>query len=641
MMHTMAQWRGPTLVIGVAEDLPMAELVRLPVHQHQRTVLIMPGAPTEDLAGLLNTYLPPDVTSIRLASSHAATTGLAQHVADVLDIEVISADGTVLLVGPGAMFVANPEGEGSWLTHRRGAAPTSAGPRYPVPLWHIDLPKRSRMRRRGLVARDLPAGFWLYRADSRAVAVDDPAFAVSALTDQVTVLIGRPGMRPPAEQAVYAWLAALPAQTRGRLRLVPYGRCGPMLDAVAERLSEQFGVTVERTAGIPAEGFYITEHHTRPVVQTMAYDGSATPRITSWISPTTGRIESGQTTADVGGGYTLEVVRCGLRLSDADVAGDPVVHGQAADPDIDLLLIDAVDIERAQALAEGLIRRLPRDTAARLRTLTRVRMLSGGPVDVVPAEPLTPHPPLAPIALPASRPLPPSPASPRPPFVAPAREEPAPTLPMLTRHDESLAVSWERCHSGDRRKVREELGRQYDIYARTVTQLLVKLPGIRPGPKEPMDDLVTDLVAVGAALSTTHPLSARSLRVLEPCIASGLARLPTFMGPVVTAGPAEASRWRGDDVLSTPGLLRANGSPPTQDDSVMLAIYSFTGRRPGILSDYDEVLFAPGAAFVVLSTIVDPRGVRWLFLREVTAGDSGPSDDFVLDKLRRALEGSQ
>jgi hypothetical protein len=155
-----------------------------------------------------------------------------------------------------------------------------------------------------------------------------------------------------------------------------------------------------------------------------------------------------------------------------------------------------------------------------------------------------------------------------------------------------------------------------------------------------MDDLVTDLVAVGAAVSKTHPLSARSMRVLEPCIASGLARLPTYVGPVVTAGPAEASRWRGDDVLSTPTLLRANGSPPAQDGSVMLAIYSFTGRRPDILSEHQEVIFGPGAAFVVLSTIVDARGVRWLFLREVIADDSGPSDDFVLGKLRRAALGA-
>jgi hypothetical protein len=199
------------------------------------------------------------------------------------------------------------------------------GSRHPTPSWQVELPKLAHLRRRGLLGHEIPAGYWWYRPSrrQRQVAQDDPAFAVAPRPDQITVLIGRPGTRPPSAAAIYDRLAALPESVRERLLLVPYGSSATELDDVAERFSSDFRVTVERTAGMQVrrgdEDSCLAPDGTRALVQSVAYNGSGTPRITSWFSPIAGGLTKDDSTAPVGTRFTLDVRA--LRLVICVIAG--------------------------------------------------------------------------------------------------------------------------------------------------------------------------------------------------------------------------------------------------------------------------------------------------------------------------------
>ncbi|GAA1378078.1 hypothetical protein [Catellatospora chokoriensis] len=208
-----------------------------------------------------------------------------------------------------------------------------------------------------------------------------------------------------------------------------------------------------------------------------------------------------------------------------------------------------------------------------------------------------------------------------------------PPLPPLRRQPGAVpAPAPRRSNVHEQRRVREHLGARYDVHARDVAQLLVRLPGIRPGVDESADAVVADLVAVAATL---RPGRTGTEPALRACLLSGLNRLPTALGPVRAWAPADPVPHRAGDVLISPGLLRAGGQAPDGERHDAFTVYSLTGRRPGVLSDRDEVLFAPGTVFAVLDTVTGPDGTRRVLLRELGGPDAGgPSTEQVLESLR-------
>ncbi|MEV0460353.1 hypothetical protein [Catellatospora methionotrophica] len=760
MSELTARWYGHTLVIGVDERLPRHLVEALPSERDRHTVLLAGDAPLSPgpVARLLGEELPRAV-SIRLASSAAGAGRIAQQLADQLSIDVVAPLGPTMLVGPGSLFVVRRARAHSWRLHRPGDRPRDIdAPRHPAPQWQVPLPRQPFGRLHGLVAHDLPAGFWLHRPQRGPLPADDPAYAIEVDGDHVVILVGQPDQEPPSPRRVYRWLTRLPAAALGRLVLMPYGPWGALLDTVAQRLSTDLHVTVGRTAGLPVRLRGTTYHvplestgltGPRPAAQTMSYlAGDPVPRIESWISPTSGQIATGDPVEEVGDGWLVEVVRGGYWLREADApAGDDVRLRPVADRDT--FLVD-VSGDEAHDLARLLAARLPADIRDSLRFEHRtaapapqsdtavahhqataphqasapetsanrdggVVLAAAAPVgSVIPATLTAPPAPAVPsvVSVPPVRQAtlvasaqaaapsaatvspdtdaaPRSPALPRPLLTRPdGAEVPAPqhprvsepaTDPVRLRTDRSVPGTAHSAAAGspargatlppkassapvpgsaalppmpplrrqpgavpappprrsnvhEQRRVREHLGTQYDVHARDVTQLLVRLPGIRPGVDESTDAVMADLVAVAAMLRPDRTGTEPALRA---CLLSGLNRLPTALGPVRAWAPADPVPHRPGDVLISPGLLRAGGRPPAGDRHDEFTVYSLTGRRPGVLSDRDEVLFAPGTVFAVLDAASGPDGVRRVLLSEVAGPETGaPSDEQVLESLR-------
>ena len=377
-MEPHVAWHGQTLVIGDA-DLSTHLLRSLPVEPDRCTVLVLDAitADVEALEQVLVTWLPPAVRSVRLALSRAGASGLAQQLADRMDIEVIAPDGPVVLLPPGVLFVTSPVGVGGWWTHRPGQIPDRQGPHHPTPSWRVELPKRQRFRPLALVTHAIPCGIWLHTPGRRQVSPDDPAYAIPADPDRVTVLIGRPGSRSIPTKALYAWLAALPYATLEALTLMPYGQAGNSLDVVAERLSEAFLVTVQRTAGVPAFGadgtslYAVVDDDGQPlarrIVQRVSYQSKFLRDVDAWINPLTGGVETNRTRISVGPRWVLDAVRSGLWFHEAAALDDHEVGARPADTDSETFVVDVAGDPDGEALARWIAAGLPADIAVNLR----------------------------------------------------------------------------------------------------------------------------------------------------------------------------------------------------------------------------------------------------------------------------------
>ena len=724
MSEPQVRWHGRTLVVGDDSALSTDVLRRLPIEPDRCTVVVLDAttAVAGSLEYVLTRRLPPSVSSVRLALSQAGRTGLAQHLADRTDLEIVSPDGPVLLLAPGNLFVASAGGAGGaggWWTHRRGQSATRSGPRHPAPAWKVDLPKRPWLGRPALVAHAIPCGIWLHAPDRRPVELDDPAYAIPAEPDRITVLIGRPGGPTVPVKALYAALAGLSSDVVDLLTLVPYGRDPSTLDRIAQRLSNNLLVTVLRAAGVPTSGADGATYATvvdsaghpagRRIVQLLAYRPGSRYDVDAWLNPLTGYVSTSQPSVPIGHEWRLEIIRCGLWLRRTTAPDDPGIRARLADPGGETFVVDADGDPAAEVAAREIIAGLPRDMVAGLRWIvlgpepardepfanfdpgftTDAGPYRAGPQRAVPyragpqraglnsaspdgspgarpalpaptvmdvtASPTTPEPmtsaPLIRVAAVAPSGVPSLPAPPVPvqavqvplvpasPATVPSVAVPAapnPPLPVLPPHVGG-AVAARRSTPAEQRIVREHLGGRYDVHSRSVTQLLVRMPGIRPGPGESADALVADLVTVAALLSATDTLSDGSIELLKPCLISGLGRLPTFFGAVLAPAPAEAQRWRSGDGFTTATMLRADGAPAGEHGT--LAIYSMTGRRASVLSPIDEILFGPGTTFRVLDIDHQGHGGLRVFLREAIAhGSTGPTDHDVLEILRSGAD---
>ncbi|RZU53472.1 hypothetical protein EV385_5400 [Krasilnikovia cinnamomea] len=383
-----SHWCGHVLLIADERVPPPVDLAaRLPDEPDRYTVLVTADPPpdTSALLDLLAGSLPPSDLPLRLLLSNAGPAGAAQSVADALGVAVTAPDGPVVLQPSGAVFVAASAGDGGWWTYRRGAEPTREGPRHPAPAWRLELRPPGTARRlvnaatpwrAGAALRSIPCGVWLHAAGGRPIELTDPAYAITPDAGRLGVLVGRPGGRRLAEDAVYRTLAGLPAAVRERLTLIPYGPQGQLVEALAERLTRGFAVTVETTAGLPVTSADGTRFHVavdnagisvwRPVVQRWARRAGHPPLIREWINPLTGRPVRDAAVQRISERWLLEAVPCGLWLRSVD--GDRhAVRTLTRQPDAETLIVEVAEpahADEAWRLAGQVTARL-RDRLAR------------------------------------------------------------------------------------------------------------------------------------------------------------------------------------------------------------------------------------------------------------------------------------
>ncbi|RZT79469.1 hypothetical protein EV382_2668 [Micromonospora violae] len=379
MGDARARWYGTTLVIGADDRLPGDLVAALPRERGRHMVLLAGDEPIapELVDEVIRSELQ-DPTSIRLASTGGRAGAVAQRLADRAGIEVVAPAGPTMLVAPGALFVASRSGLGAWRIHRPGGRATKVldMPRHPTPPWRTPLPGRPGRRPGRLSARILPAGYWVTSARWASVARDDPAFAIEIDNDRVVVLVGQPDRRPPSARRLYRWLSHLPESTLGQLTLMPYGPWDALLDEVATHLSTELHVTVRRTAGLPVRvrdtTCYVPVNRAggigaRSPAQTMSYvTNDPAPRVESWISPVTQRVETGSPVVEVDGRWILEVVRSGYWLREAGASAPDEVRLRPTVVGGTEFVVSASGAESLD-LAHRLAARLPADVRSNLR----------------------------------------------------------------------------------------------------------------------------------------------------------------------------------------------------------------------------------------------------------------------------------
>lgn len=300
------------------------------------------------------------------------------------------------------------------------------------------------------------------------------------------------------------------------------------------------------------------------------------------------------------------------------------------------------------AVGEPTAQRLPRAPAP------RVRLESGpvpGPVAPQPDPPSTPDADtdLPPAADPAPVPGPAEPAAAEeaaavPPHAVAAAQPRVQPVPRPA----ACVVPPQQGISHERDWVRRNLNEQYNAIAGTVSRVISEAPGLRGASREATADTLTDLVALHLYLSGESRRLDRAVRKAEVgahvpvarCVASGLARLPSYRGTAVLHAAlhaAERDWYEEDKVVTEWAFCRAltTAYPDTPGDTRFL-LWSMTARRTHLVdpSVPDRVLFLPGTGFKVLR--VHPGSRHTVLLRELSPSEIG--EDGMVDDQRVPLD---
>ncbi|MGW0581386.1 hypothetical protein ACWD25_36815, partial [Streptomyces sp. NPDC002920] len=227
---------------------------------------------------------------------------------------------------------------------------------------------------------------------------------------------------------------------------------------------------------------------------------------------------------------------------------------------------------------------------------------------------------------------------------------PLPTVPVSPRH---------RSTALERTSFLKLADGVWGRHSEAVNRVLAGMPALRGGEQEAAR---ADLIAVrvyvrggGDEGGLGHEELARSLHAGEErlvpyaaCLASGLARLPSYRGAVLRGVAADAGHERPSrgQLLRDPAPLSGVSLDPGGRETipgVAYAIWSITGRRVRQVQEDEgnEVVFPPGTAFRVLD-VRDGEGGPLVLLRQLPdAGTAvtvfGDADDTALARLDHSL----
>ncbi|MFG1873184.1 hypothetical protein [Micromonospora arborensis] len=211
----------------------------------------------------------------------------------------------------------------------------------------------------------------------------------------------------------------------------------------------------------------------------------------------------------------------------------------------------------------------------------------------------------------------------------------------------------------DRAALRQALSGRYDAHARVVARTLAQSPGLR-AVAGASGELTAGLVALRAYRDHERDLVNQVLRgggpesevdrlaLVARCAAYGLRRLPSVLGPVFRAGPADrrlAAGYRPGEVLVEPAFVDVDLAAGTgaEEAGVRFAIWSVSARRLDDLGSEGgaSAIFPPVSRFQVLA--VDDGGpdqAALVLLRDVASHRGGrDSAERILERLRAARPG--
>ncbi|MFI5494201.1 hypothetical protein [Actinoplanes sp. NPDC051859] len=175
--------------------------------------------------------------------------GPAQHLADLLQVEVIAPRGRPLFTPQRQAFLAGPAER--FHRFRPGSPDRVLGRRWPAPSWSDELDSHFPGQRPGLQIVGVPAGLWLCPADVPPPQAADPAFGIAEDPDRCTIVVGRPGSPPPDADVLIDVLDELPVAVRRSVLVVPYGCGAEVALTVAGGLSRRWSTPVAAATGLP------------------------------------------------------------------------------------------------------------------------------------------------------------------------------------------------------------------------------------------------------------------------------------------------------------------------------------------------------------------------------------------------------
>lgn len=608
---------------------------------------------------------------------------LGRRIADAWERTVVAPAGDAVLVPGGTLFASagTSEADPQWWSFAPGAEPEPLGPRWPVPEWGAavaDPPMPHSGAVAGPSLTQVPAGLLVRRPGTAALMPGDVAYAVPAVPDRPSILVGVPdGTRVTAADliAVLTEPITRPDWRRHPLRLVPGD--GTDLLALGETLARELRVDVEVLTGlpvdvvdvrVPAEGtdgprVVLADAAGRPtwspfvasvICRPPAGDGTAPiPRPETWYPPVPGMdVTTTRGVLRLDDTWRLAVTRAGMWVLPADAdpdrfPGELVVRWPAAVDTVrlDIGLADGQVDDEVWPLLDDLLGRLPAELRARLVVAVHGATTAAGDLALrrvtgthdVRLEPATAAATRAGL----------SPGAPGPMVSAVAVPPPA-TVPG-TRGRPAARRSTEE----ERDAFRAMIGLRWDAHAAPVRRAFSQLPALGAGERAAA---AADLVAVRLYLlaQQTEPdgdfgsAAIRSgderLRPYLACLASGLHRLPTYRGAVlrgVDAAGLDLNRLRpGSTALTEPGPVGGRALPPKTGYGLpqttgAYVIWSDTARRLSALLDPepagavpvtgDDVVFTPGTRFAVL---------------DIRRGDSDAPDLALLRELPEPVDGT-
>ncbi len=201
------------------EPLWMPVVVTVPVRS-------TPAGLADLVASAVGPIRSSRVTGVRLVLSDAGAPGPdspAQLLADRLGVEVMAADGSILLVGSELLFVAPGRGSGGWRCfHPDGSTWLQIALRHPAPPWEYDLPAHGLPLRSGLVAEPIPAGIWVHGPDLGLGMLSDQVFGIAPADDRILLVVGGPDSAAAGEDDIEEIVSLLPPATRKLVHQIGY-----------------------------------------------------------------------------------------------------------------------------------------------------------------------------------------------------------------------------------------------------------------------------------------------------------------------------------------------------------------------------------------------------------------------------------
>ncbi|MYS20671.1 hypothetical protein GA0115240_12214 [Streptomyces sp. DvalAA-14] len=226
----------------------------------QATVLVGagfddPDALCDELAPAFDACATSGVTLLRLVMSGGAAelpdrAAPARRITERWSFDVLAPAGAAVVVPGGTLFAPDlPDAPGAWWQFSRGLLPRRLGARHPEPAWQQALDRVAVDTAEGCVVHHVPAGLLVLPAGVPPEGVDAVRYALPVDPAGPVLLVGAFGTAPVPADALADVVAALPAQVRGTVRLLPGD--GRDLLPTGQQVADLLGIEVQVANGLP------------------------------------------------------------------------------------------------------------------------------------------------------------------------------------------------------------------------------------------------------------------------------------------------------------------------------------------------------------------------------------------------------